>query len=650
MRFGKKLAVFFWVSTVTMAVVTVTLFSHEAQSTMRKEAESRLADVVMNASRIIDPVAHVAAEQAGNQESPEYQSIKESFERFREANPGIRHVYTLVSSGKPSELSFVVDVGVDPPINAANGCPWNIERHSAIRDAFTETTIDPTIRTDQWGSWLSGFAPVRNADNRVVAMVGIDMSVTEILSAQTTIRRGAAMLIAAAIILASFLSLVVNAGISNPVARLTNAMLHIADGDLDYSSEISRNDELGTMAVSLDRMAANLRESQANLLQKANTDGLTGLTNHRNFHEKLDHELKRALRYSRPLSLIMIDLDGFKAINDNLGHPAGDTILRCFSRILREEIRDTDIAARYGGDEFAVILPETEVEEATGIAERIRAAVDQGRAWCEELPTDTEDEMSAEWKITLSVGVAEYPTHARQKDALVSAADIAMYHAKHLSQNAVCTYDNVPGAGSAMDPCRIYAFLQSASVNTIAALATAVDAKDHYTHGHSESVARYAVGIAAELGFSEEVKFSVRVAALLHDVGKIGMPDTVLNNPGQLNEQEWDIVRNHPSVGERIVQQVPQLRGILPGILYHHERFDGTGYPCGLAGENIPIIARIICVADAFDAMTSSRPYREAMTMGQAIEELRNYRGTQFDPQCVDALIQWIRSVELKVA
>ncbi|HOP79716.1 MAG TPA: diguanylate cyclase, partial [Armatimonadota bacterium] len=237
-------------------------------------------------------------------------------------------------------------------------------------------------------------------------------------------------------------------------------------------------------------------------------------------------------------------MHGFKAVNDNLGHPAGDTILRNFAKILSQEIREIDVPARYGGDEFAVILPETGVEEATRIGERIRAAVDRKPHLTDEDDKTTRKNMdNFEWKITLSVGVAECPTHARQRDSLVSAADIAMYHAKHVSQNAVCSYDRVPGAGGTMDPCRIYTFLQSASVSTIAALAAAVDAKDHYTHGHSESVARYSVGIATELRLSEEEKFNVRIAALLHDVGKIGMPDTILNNPGQLDPHERDIIR-----------------------------------------------------------------------------------------------------------
>jgi diguanylate cyclase (GGDEF)-like protein len=649
MRLGTKLAIAFWVCTVTITALTVGFVYRESISSIRKEVNIRLTDVAQSASHLIDPTLHTKAAN-GTDKSQSYLAIRNKLASFRRANPRIRHIYTLVRSSKANELKFVVDVGVDPPLVAPIGCPWDISRHPEINNAFRRPVADPIVRRDKWGTWLSGYAPIKDTKQNTVAIVGLDMSVHEMLGGERTIRLSTAGLMLAALLITTIVSILVFIKIAKPITQLTVATKHIADGNLDYSISMGNRDEFGSLASSLNRMAASLKESQENLLQRANTDGLTGLCNHRYFHERLGQELKRALRYGHPLSLIMIDLDGFKAINDNLGHPAGDTILRNFAKLLQIEIREIDIAARYGGDEFAVILPETGIDEAKAIGERIREAVDQHPHMTDEpLPGEKEDD-ARDWKITLSVGVAECPAHARQRDALVSAADIAMYHAKHVSQNTVCTYDKVPGAGGTMDPCRIYTFLQSASVSTIAALAAAVDAKDHYAHGHSESVARYSVGIAAELGLSEEEKFNIRIAAMLHDVGKIGMPDNVLNNPGELDPHERDIIRSHPSVGERIVKQVPQLQRILPGILYHHERYDGTGYPCGLIGEKIPLIARIICVADAFDAMTSSRPYRNAMTVGQALAELQACKGTQFDVTCVDALTRWIQSAELQAA
>lgn len=655
MRFGFKLAILFWVCTISISVLTIAFFYHETVSAIRKEAEARLADVAFSASHLVDAKTHSKIDSPADETGRHYQSIKNRFWRFRLDNPKIRHIYTLVKTSNPNVLKFVVDVGVNPPLLAHVGCPWDVSKHPEVQTAFKFAVADPIMRQDQWGTWLSGYAPVKDSSSNVVAIIGVDMSVDEVFRAERKIRLSASVAILAAFVFTTVLSLALSLKVSRPIMLLTAATRHIADGNLDYTISINSKDEIGSLASSLNRMVTSLRESQASLLKRANTDGLTNLYNHRYFHERLGQELKRSLRYSRPLSLIMIDLDGFKAVNDNLGHPAGDTILRSFSKILLAEIRDTDIACRYGGDEFAVILPETPSEEAKTIAERIRVTVEKRPHLTDEACQEIEKKHQGtfEWKITLSVGVAECPSHARQRDALVSAADIAMYHAKHVSQNAVCSYDKVPGAGGTMDPCRIYTFLKSASVSTIAALAAAVDAKDHYTHGHSESVARYSVAISNELRVTTEDSLNVRIAALLHDVGKIGIPDTILNNPNQLNTHEREIIRSHPSVGEHIVKQVPQLQKILPGILYHHERYDGTGYPCGLIGEKIPLAARIICVADAFDAMTSNRPYRNAMTIDQATAELRNNKDTQFDPTCVDALIRWLQqssSADLKAA
>lgn len=651
MRFGTKLALLFWLCAVGLTTLTAGVFYREATSTVRIEASRRLADVATSISFLIDPKAHSRIKTAADENGPDYAHIRNKLINFRKANPDIRHIYTFTRTNKSNQLKYVIDIGVNPPLVAHVGCPWDVSAHPEVLRGFKKPAADLVVRRDKWGEWLSGYAPIRDG-NDVVAIVGLDMSVKDVLRAERRIRFLAVVMVGVGLVLSTLLSFIISSKISKPIRILKNATGHIADGNLDYLIAIDRKDEIGNLAADLNRMTQSLRESQTNLLRRANTDGLTGLYNHRYFQDRLSQELKRALRYNHPLSLIMIDLDGFKSINDNLGHLAGDTILRNFSKILTEEVREIDVPARYGGDEFAVILPETELEEATQIAERIRSAVDR----CPHLMKESISSESSktgvkrDWKITLSVGVAECPTHARQRDALVSAADIAMYHAKHVSQNAVCSYDKVPGAGGTMDPCRIYTFLQSASVSTIAALAAAVDVKDHYTHGHSESVSRYAVGIATELRLSSEEKFNVRIAALLHDVGKIGMPDTVLNNPGQLDTHERELMRSHPSVGEKIVKQVPQLQKILPGILYHHERYDGTGYPCGLSGEKIPLVARIICVADSYDAMISNRPYRSSMTSAQALAELKDNKNTQFDPTCVEALIRWLQSSDLQAA
>lgn len=638
-KFAARLTIVFGLSTICVTTFAIGLLYNRARSAVHREIKAKLVDVALSSSQLIDAYTLISVRR---QNDRHYWRIRNSLERLRKINPRMVHIYTLVKTDKPGVLKFIVDAGGASTPVAHVGCPLDARQYPEMLAAFKNPTVDDKVRTDKWGSWISAYAPILDANGRAVAIMGIDMEAQYILREQDALGVAASIAFSISIGLAIILSVVFASRISRPVGQLTAATRHIANGNLDYTIAIDSGDEIGELAKSFNQMVSSLKESQSRLLKRANTDGLTGLYNHRYFQERLNQELKRAIRYGRPLALIMIDVDGFKTINDTMGHPAGDTILQKIAQTISENIREIDIATRYGGDEFAVILPETDLKEAMQTAERIRTMMDNGNPDASDIPS----QVPVVPRVTVSIGVAVCPRHAKQRDSLLAAADIAMYHAKHVSQNAVCNYDNVPGAGSSMDPCRIHAFLQSASVATIAALAAAVDAKDHYTKGHSESVAKYAVAIASELHLSDEERFSVRIAALLHDVGKIGMPDTILKNPGALSTDQRAIVRDHPAVGEQIVKQVPQLQKILPGILYHHERFDGTGYPCGLSCEHIPLLARIICVADAFDAMTSNRPYREAMSVDVATAQLRAYAGSQFDPRLVESFIHWVQREE----
>ncbi len=652
MRFGSKLALLFWVCTMGISLLTIGFFYRESTAALHKEAGTKLARSAFLASGLINPLAHSKIKSADDSRGPQYRELAEKMQIFLAANPSIHRIYTLVPSLKRDKLRVIMDMGQKGSNSADVGTLWKIPQSSKVMYGFSCAVFDPRVRADGNGTWISGYAPVKNADGKAIALVGLDMSASEVAAAQQSIQTSTCLALLSALALATTLSLLLSSTVSRSINRITDATERLAEGNLDCSIPVNGSDELGTIATSLNDMAANLKERQANMLRRANTDGLTGLYNHRYFHDRLGQEMKRSLRYNRPLALLMIDLDGFKAVNDNLGHTAGDAVLKNFAATLAGAIREIDLVARYGGDEFAVIMPETSAEEALGMAERIRAVVDSHSEMSGEtvMGEDARPGMANTWKVSLSIGVAECPANARDGEALVSAADIAMYHAKHISHNAVSSYTDVPGAGSNMDPCRVYSFLRNASVGAIVTLAKAVDAKDQYAHGHSESVARYSVGTALEMGISEEDSFNIKIAALLHDVGKIGMPEEVLSNPGLYTEHEREIMQTHSTIGERIVSQVPQLEKVLPAILYHHERFDGTGYPCGLVGDRIPLAARIVCVADAFDAMTSDRPYRDAMTMGQAVHELNEHAGTQFDPACVKALLRWIQAEQLQAA
>ncbi len=359
-------------------------------------------------------------------------------------------------------------------------------------------------------------------------------------------------------------------------------------------------------------------------LAQASEDGLTGLLNHRAFQDRTEQEVARARRGGHPLAVVMIDVDGFGAINNVHGHQAGDVTLVAVARCLRAQTRQADVAARYGGDEFALILPETDLDEAVSLAERIQA----------ELARLTMVQGPRAIHITVSVGVAAMPEHATTREHLIGAADRASYAAKRAGKNRVCQAE--VGA-LPIDAASLAAQLDDANLATVETLAATVDAKDAYTRGHSGRVSGYAAAIAAALGLPEADIARVRQAGLLHDVGKIGVPDAILLKPGALSDEEFAVIKQHPEIGERILRGLPFLAEILPAVRHHHERWDGRGYPDGLAGDAIPPDAAILAVADSFDAMTSSRTYRQALSISEAIRRVREGSGAQYDPRLVAA-------------
>ncbi len=364
-------------------------------------------------------------------------------------------------------------------------------------------------------------------------------------------------------------------------------------------------------------------------LALASEDGLTGLLNHRAFQTRLAEEAERAQRHAQPLALLLIDLDDFGAVNNTYGHQVGDATLQSVAAALRMSVRALDIPARYGGDEFAVILPETALAEATTIAHRVLAAIVALSIQGQGVPVH----------ITTSIGVATLPLHARTREELVRAADQAAYAAKHAGKGRV-SYPEDAALTLDHNPAVLARQLQHANMTTVEALAAAVDAKDAYTRGHSQRVSTYAVAIATALELSASDIARVRLAGLLHDVGKIGIPDAILAKAGRLTEEEFAVIRQHPEIGERMLAGVPFLHEILPAVRHHHERWDGHGYPDGLAGTAIPPDATILTVADAFDAMTSSRTYRPALSSQEAWRRLQESSGTQFAPAVVAAFGQ----------
>lgn len=369
------------------------------------------------------------------------------------------------------------------------------------------------------------------------------------------------------------------------------------------------------------------------LTEAATTDPLTGLLSRRGFHRALEVELARSQPAGRGFSVVMGDCDLFKQLNDRLGHRAGDDALLAVGRLLRRGTRAIDVTARIGGEEFALILPETDQHEAYLLAEALRIEIASA---FENHPVP----------LTMSFGVSTYPMHASTVDEILRAADDALHAAKALGRDRSVLYSEEIEGILTVGRDGAYA-REQAQLITVLNLAEALDMRDTGTARHSQTVGRYCDLMAREMGLTRDRVNRLGVAGVLHDIGKIGVADSILRKPGPLTDDEYDAMKKHPEIGARILGG-SGLDDIREWILAHHERPDGRGYPFGLAGDEIPLEARILAVADAYEAMTSDRVYRRALGADAARKELRAGAGKQFDGAVVTAFLRALRPDEEK--
>ena len=445
-----------------------------------------------------------------------------------------------------------------------------------------------------------------------------------------------AIIFAAGTIAVIFFGFIVARGLTRPVTSLTEAAVRLAGGDLQARAHVSGRDEIGTLCTTFNTMGEELAardqrlgEALAELTRISRTDSLTGLANHGAIHELLATEVDRCRRYRRPFCIVAMDMDDFKLLNDAHGHPTGDDVLRMVATRLREQCRVTDIVGRTGGDEFLIIMPETRPDQAIAVTERLREAL-------AERPFAAPDGTNI--PVRLSFGIAVHDGGDTHANELIAEADANLYASKRrggdtITSGAEPDSDETPGAFGMLD-----------------SLVTAVDNKDRYTRRHSEEVTRHALDLGVALGLSEDSQRILRVAGLLHDVGKIGVPDRILRKPGKLTGDEFEIVKQHAGLGEMIINAIPDLEEIRTAVVSHHERYDGRGYPNLLKGMEIPTFGRILAVADAYSAMTTDRTYRKAMTEDEALEELRAGAGTQFDPELAGLFIRMRRAARAQEA
>jgi diguanylate cyclase (GGDEF)-like protein len=475
---------------------------------------------------------------------------------------------TIVAASAPGLAGLATDVG-GPMAAAVAGAPGIALVGAADAGAGPGDLGSPTV--------LREFLPIR-ADGQVRAVVGIWRDAVPILARLDAIRRDVvAVTLSAGIVTAILLFLIFRAA----QGRLT-------------------------------------RQTEA-LVEATRRDPLTGSLNHGALVAHLATELEAARAAGTTLGVALVDLDGFRLLNDNHGHRAGDAALLAVASELRKHLPAAIVMGRYGPDEFLLIAPAAAVVDLEPAVAGLRTGL---------ADLSLQFETTERLPVTVSVGICTYPEHAASATALLATAAGVLEEAR----------------ASGGDTIRIAGAIEAGTAATsgfdvLQGLVRAVDTKDRYTKRHSEDVARYGVFLAGQLGLDADLIRSIHVAGLLHDVGKIGIPDPILRKPGKLTAEEFAIVKQHVALGDMIVRDVPDIDLVRAGIRHHHERWDGDGYLDRLAGETIPLIARILAVGDAFSAMTTTRPYRKALDVREALTRLEDAAGTQLDEALVRAFV-----------
>lgn len=397
-----------------------------------------------------------------------------------------------------------------------------------------------------------------------------------------------------------------------------------------------------------EKVHREILESNMKLKELAMLDSHTGLYNHRYLEDILEKEFLRAKRYKYHISLIMLDIDYFKSINDVYGHQFGDLVLRQFATQIRKVVRKYDIVTRFGGEEFVIVSPGTNTQTALSLAERISSSINLCNF----------GDKRHHVKIKLSMSIVSYPENdAATGMGLLNVADKVLNRVKEEGGDRVYAYSDISKHGridnvaqgedidvnvikDKMD--KLTKRANQSLVEAIFAFAKTIELKDHYTGEHVERTVEYATGLCHALNLSKEDTNVIKQAAILHDLGKIGISDKILLKKSKLTKNEFEEIKKHPQIAADIIRPIQFLHNIVPLVFHHHERWDGKGYPSGLKGEHIPIGARIISIADAYQALISDRAYRKAYSKKEAIKILREESGTRYDPAILDMFLNVI--------
>ncbi len=544
--------------------------------------------------------------------------LRQRVEALRAVNPDIDGVSVYAS--RAGTLEPIASTGASVP------------PHVEGPEAQRMRTGDFVYRVDE-GKRRAELTYVVRKPNGKVTIVGIAYNLKPFDAVLKPVDRFIIAAVIAGTALSLLVWLVLGRGVFTPINKLRAATKRISKGELSTRLHWNRTDEIGALASDFDLMAAALEEHKR-LEALALEDPLTGLLNHRAFQERVYAELTRARREGYPVALVALDIDHFKNVNDTVGHAVGDRALRLVAETIVQMLRPSDLSGRVGGDEFMLALHGMDAAEARHVVERLRDAV-------------ASVDLGTGSAITVSAGIAEFPHHATEKTELMRLADGAMYWSKSHGRDRCSIYS--PDTDEALsvqeDAERVR---RDSLVRTVHALARAVDAKDGYTHLHSQRVAFYAATLAAGMGLDYEQVELIRTAGILHDVGKIGIPDAILLKPDKLTDEEFDEMKRHSELGRDIIAGAG-MPEVASWVLHLHEHYGGRGYPDGLAANEIPLASRILHAADALEAMTSPRVYRPALDLETALAELKRCQGTQFDPAAAAKLLELVRSGGLQL-
>lgn len=482
-------------------------------------------------------------------------------------------------------------------------------------------------------SRIIGSLPITDIAGNNIGYMSVMQSREIFLSTQKLTKRNAFLAMFLSTIVIIILGFRFKNIIVKPIKNLENQIKKMEQENLLIHADVNADvpNEIINLTKSFNRMVDSIYEHKKEneeLKIYANTDYLTSVYNHKYYFESINDKIAEA---HKQISIMFCDIDKFKLTNDTYGHEVGDFILIGIAKIIKDEVKDTGMVFRYGGEEFVVIMCDYTSQETLDKAEKIRKSI---------IRSQEIQKYASYFPITISIGIASYPTHALDAEGLIKKADCAMCYSKQNGRNQCNIYNNNMNLFLKYNNENIKKELL---IDSALALAEAVDAKDDYTGKHSKMVSKYSILLAEKLGLTENEKNRLRIGALLHDCGKIGIPDNIIHKSQKLSDTEFTIIKNHTLLGYNIIKHITNDEEIINCVRSHHERWDGKGYPDGLQGNAIHLFARIVCIADVYHAMTSDRPYRKALTQEEAIDELIRTKGTQFDPKLVDAFVKIIK-------